>query len=84
MPTAVRDVDAQRPPPDLAGLHGYDSALVLVRWGGVPVGKLTLPVYADRVDGAVLRQGILDVAAEAIWRLSLNDYLGWNDADPGP
>ena len=84
MPTAVRDVDAQHLPPELNGLDGYESALVLIRWGGRPVGKMTVPVSGGRVGGALLREEVVRAAAEAIWHLSFNAFLEWDDLDPGP
>ncbi len=67
MATRILDIPLHDAARDLAGLDGYDHALVLLRMGERPVGQVTVRVHDGQVRGAVLARAIdrktLDLAA---------------------
>lgn len=75
MPTAILDFDAQRLPPSIALPDRYERALVLVRWGGRPVGQVALPVRGGEVSVRQLREAIVEIAAGEIQGVRLRAYL---------
>lgn len=75
MPTAVLDLDIGALPPAIDGLARYDSALVLLRLEGRPVGQALLPVVNGRAGGHDLRASLLAAADSAFWEAWLQAYL---------
>jgi GT2 family glycosyltransferase len=61
--TAVREVDVARAGEGLAGLDGYDLALVILRLRGAVVGQACVQVDEGRVGPGALR----DAVAAAAW-----------------
>ena len=80
MPTAILDIDAERLPAIIALPVRYERALVLVRWRGRPVGRLTLPVRDGLVSVRQLRDGIAERASAEIHEQRLREYLEWSDS----
>lgn len=76
MPTAILDVDIQHIPGEISGLHGYDQALVLVRFDGRPVGKTWISVEEGRISGSDLSQSVLEVGGWAVCEQMVDDWLG--------
>ncbi len=75
MPTAILDLDVQKPLPEIEGLSGYDHALVLIRAAGRPVGKTQVPVTNGRVDQRILSEAVLDAAATMLWENMLRSWI---------
>lgn len=75
MPTAVLEVDADELPPGLTLPARYARALVLVRWRGIPVGQLTLPVRHGIVRAERLREAVRDETALTIAQRTLHQHL---------
>lgn len=76
MPTEVTEVDAARIPDVVRVDPRYDSAFVLIRWNGCPVGRATIPVHDGALNMAALREAIVTGAAEAIDRVRMRALLG--------
>jgi glycosyltransferase involved in cell wall biosynthesis len=83
MPTAILDFDAHRLPRSITLPDRYERALVLVRWGGRPVGQMALPVRGGQVSVRQLRETIVETATEEIQRERLRAYLE-QEAHPPP
>jgi glycosyltransferase involved in cell wall biosynthesis len=81
VPTAVLDLDAAALPAELSVPSTYERVWILVRWGGRPIGQLTLPVRHGRVSSDRLREAVSELAAGPILEQWLGDYLG---LDPAP
>lgn len=75
MATAVRNVELGALAP-LEGLGGYDTAFVVFRYRGVPVGEAWLPVAGGRVPGAELRAAALQHIDGAYTEMWLRAELG--------
>lgn len=79
MATAVLDLDLQQLPSVINGLERYSRALVLIRLHGRPVGQALLPVIGGHLDGAELRDALVEAAGWPLWERWLHDYLGWEE-----
>lgn len=80
MAMAVLDLEFERLPPSITGLEHFDSALVLIRLRGRPVGQALLPVVRGRVGGDTeLRDALMYTADSAFWEQWLRNYLGWKE-----
>ncbi|MBO0799012.1 MAG: glycosyltransferase, partial [Blastocatellia bacterium] len=80
MPTAVLDFDLQHLPCEINGLDGYDRALILVRWRGQPINKVTLPVSDSRLDPVRLHAAIANLLSERDLRnRCVRDFLDWDE-----
>jgi len=79
MATAVLDLELNRLPSEISGLEKYGHALILIRLNGRPVGKVSLPVAAGRIDGAELRTALIDAGGALLWERWLHDRLGWDE-----
>ena len=75
MATAVLDLDLERLHEGLEQLEAYDSALVLLRMRGRPVGQAVLSLGGTRLDAAELRTQILEGADSAFWEAWLRTRL---------
>lgn len=75
MPAKVIDVDLAFGPRSLTGLHGYDSACVLLRWNALPIGRLALPVCDGRIDESALWRDACTFLKERFARSVLDDWL---------
>ncbi|MGH7845184.1 MAG: glycosyltransferase family 2 protein [Candidatus Binatia bacterium] len=76
MPIAVLDVQFERLPTEIAGLHPYSAALVLIRLRGRPVGQALLPVVGGKICGGhKLRDALLTEANWSFWEHWIRDYL---------
>jgi GT2 family glycosyltransferase len=85
VPTAILDLDLQQLPPAINLPEHYDRALILIRLRGQPVGRTTMPVIRGRIDGAGLRDTLMQAAGWTLWERWLHDYLGWEpvpETDP--
>jgi glycosyltransferase involved in cell wall biosynthesis len=76
VPTAIIELDATALPDVLSVEPRFDSAFILVKWRGHPVGQFTLPVRDGVVDGVKLRGSIVTHAGWAIERRRLRALLG--------
>jgi glycosyltransferase involved in cell wall biosynthesis len=79
MATAVLDLEIQQLPPVITGLERYAHALILIRLRGRPVGQVLLPVGGGRIDGAELRDALVNAAGRPLWESWLRDFLGWDE-----
>lgn len=82
MPTAVVEVELKHRSAGIDVPGSYERALVLLRWGGRPVGQLALPVTGGRVPAAAFETALTRWAGWDFWRTWLHDSLGWDEAEP--
>lgn len=82
MATAVLDLDIHHLPAEVADLHAYQQALILIRFGKLPVGKVTVPVVQGRIDGDLLRATIISNCENLLHKQWLYNYLDWDDVLP--
>lgn len=68
MATAILDFEIENMPESLDGLSGYQRALALIRYRGLPVGKIWLPVQDGAVSPRVLEAALMEMSGEALWR----------------
>jgi GT2 family glycosyltransferase len=57
-PIKIADLDLAQPLPSLDGLQGYGQVRALVRWHGVPLGELTIPVVGACLNAEALAAAI--------------------------
>ena len=57
-PVKIADLDLSQPLSSLSGLHGYGHVRALVRWHGVPLGEMTLPVESACIEPDALAAAI--------------------------
>jgi glycosyltransferase involved in cell wall biosynthesis len=87
MPTAVLDVDADALPAGLTLAARYGRALILVRWRGIPVGQIALPVRDGVVRAERLREAVREATGATVARRALHRLLAGDDgaaASPPP
>ncbi len=75
MAIAVLDLEFDSLPPVITGLGRYDSALILIRLHGRPVGQALLPVVEGQIGDGSLREEIMKAADSGFWEQWLRDYL---------
>jgi GT2 family glycosyltransferase len=78
---AVLDLDFDSLPPALAAEDRYAGALVLIRFGGRPVGQALVPVSDGRFGGSDLKTALMCAADSSFWEHWLERWLGL-EADP--
>ena len=54
----VLEIELCRPLKDLSGLDGYTDIHALLRWQGIPLGYLKMPVHSDIYSASSLRDAI--------------------------
>lgn len=80
MATAVLDLEFNDLPAEVAGLDGYQRALVLIRLNGRPVGQALLPIVDGRLGReADLRSALMCAADSAFWEAWLRTQIGISD-----
>lgn len=79
MATTVLDIELTQIPSEINGLEHYNSALILIRLRGQPVGQASLPVMRGRIGGVELRNALIEAAGWPLLERSLNNYLGWEE-----
>lgn len=84
MPTKIAELELKGPVLQTDGLEGYDELLVLLRYGGRPVGRLTVPVVNGRVSAAEVREQIFGVEQWPIWNRVVQEFLGWEAEEASP
>jgi GT2 family glycosyltransferase len=75
MPTRVVDLELNGRPAGLDGLGAYPRALLLLRWNGVPVGQVSLPVAGGRIPPGELEAGLARGLGRDFWFAWLRDSL---------
>lgn len=85
-PIKVINIELTQPLASLANLAGYQAVQALVRWQGVPIGVVQVPVCNGRCEAATLKQAILEQHHAAILRQLvlnglLNNTIGGSIAD---
>jgi glycosyltransferase involved in cell wall biosynthesis len=78
MATVVLDIEFEQLPQEITGLDRYHQGLILLRFRGRPVGQATVPVVQGRIDGAELREAVLESAGWCLWEAWLHDFLQWD------
>lgn len=78
MPTRVIDFELTSRPVLLSQLGSYPRALLLLRWRGVPVGQVTLPVTDGQIPTDVLEPGLARALGRDFWFAWLRDSVGWD------
>jgi GT2 family glycosyltransferase len=73
--TVVREIDLLELPCELSDLSAYDSAFVLIRLQGRPVGQAWLPVHNGRIDGTTLREALFRAGGWPPWQAWAEAYL---------
>ncbi len=84
MPTRVLDLNLEQLPHFLPELAGYDAALLLCRWRGVPVGQVRLPVVNGRISLPELHAALTSAPDAPLWQQMAHDLLGWDERSQPP
>jgi GT2 family glycosyltransferase len=74
-PIKVQEVELSRPLEDFSGLSDYRALKLLVRFHGVPLGYVQLPLYNGRCRAADIGRAILDHLSWNLVRCLLNTGL---------
>ena len=75
MPTKVLDIEFDAIPDLITGLDAYQRAMVLVRIRDRPVERVYVPVLDGEIQGADLRNQILQTAGRIFWEFRLREIL---------
>lgn len=78
-PIKIIEIELGAPLPDLSGLAGYFFVQALVRWHGVPVGYVRVPVSNGGCSARSLGKAILDQHSSTLVRLILRHGLQSQD-----
>ena len=78
MPTRDLDLNLEQFPPELPDMTGYQAALLLYRWGNVPVGQVQLPVVNGRISIPELQAAIFKPENLPLWQSMARDLHGWD------
>jgi len=81
MATAVIDIDLANVPVKLAVHPRCDQSLILIRWRGRPLGKITLPVLKGDVQCDDLRQTLCEAAGSTLRKRLLEEFLEVDTTD---
>lgn len=81
-PIKVLDLELAEPQTDLHGLERYAALRALVRWHGLPLGSVELPVRGGHVTAAALRQAIAEQLRWPLLRQHLIGLLARGQAGP--
>jgi GT2 family glycosyltransferase len=84
MPTRIIDLELTDRPDGLADLGDCPRAFLLLRWNGVPVGQVTLPVVSGAIGHAELESGLAEALGRDFWFEWLRDSLAWKPVFPDP
>lgn len=79
MATAVLDLDISHLPFFIGNLDRYTKAFVLLRYGGSPVGTITLPVEQGVLEMENHSDAIIAEAAKYLWKKRVHHFLGVNE-----
>ena len=71
----VLEIELSRPLRDISGLDGYTNLLALLRWQGVPLGQIDVPVKNDGCSASVLRAEITRAHKKNILKAKLRQCL---------
>jgi len=75
MPTAVLEVELDRPWEDILVAPRYASALVLLRWRGTPIGASELKIRAGRITPDEIWRAARRTAGQTVTAKILDDLL---------
>jgi GT2 family glycosyltransferase len=78
------DLDLEQLPQELPDLTGYEAALVLCRWRGVPVGQVRLAVANGRFSLPELHAAIGTLDNQSLWQQMGHDLLAWDERSQPP
>lgn len=84
MPTRVLDLDLDQPLHNLPDLAGYEAALVLCRWRGVPVGQVRLPIIDNFISLHELHAASFTANNLPLWQQMSRDLLEWDERSRPP
>lgn len=76
MPTKILDIELKNLPSKIAGLKKYDRALILIRFNGRPIGKLSTSIRNGKLEGKELRDILMQASGLYLWERWLYDQLG--------
>ncbi len=79
MATAILDLEISKLPPEITVEERYSKALVLIRLHGKPIAQAQIPVVAGRIEGAQLRESLMNAAGDNLWKNWLYDALEWDE-----
>jgi len=82
--TKIVQMELKEPTLDTEGLEGYDTMLVLLRYGGRPVGQLRVPVVGGRVSAAEVCDRISGTDQWPIWKRVVQEFVAWEPEDAYP
>jgi GT2 family glycosyltransferase len=71
MATKVLDIDLTQLPSQFDGLEGYQNAFILVRYHGLPVAKVELPLVNGRINQTELHDAIINEQNYPLWEQAL-------------
>ena len=84
MAVKVLDIDLYRASGDIPVEGAYQSAIALIRWQGVPLGQVTLPVSDQRVSMTVVWTAAREAFGEVLKRRVVEALLFDDKAAPSP
>ncbi len=82
MATAIVQLELKgRAATSLSVPGNHETALLLLRWAGRPVGQLRLPVRDHRIDPETVEAALVDGVSWDFWLAWLHDSLGWDESE---
>lgn len=84
MPTRILDLNLENLPIAVEDLAGYEAALILCRWHGVPVAQVKLPVINGRISQQALHDALSTTPKKALWQQMAHNLLTWDERSQPP
>jgi GT2 family glycosyltransferase len=79
MATAVLDLDLHLLPTTDFDLPGYKNAYILIRYKGLPIGRVLLNVQNGKLSIQECSDRLFASVERTYWQHWINDYLGWDE-----
>jgi GT2 family glycosyltransferase len=79
MSTAIRQVELSEPVTGFDGLDGYSRAMIVLRWRGRVVGRVSVDVTEGRVPGDSVARAVSNAVTAAVWEAWLDDFAGYDE-----
>ena len=76
MPTAITDLDLDRPLANLRLGSRHDACLLILRVGRRPVGQLRLPLEAGEIDAPALERALVRACGLPVWQAWIERFVG--------
>ncbi|MGB7441930.1 MAG: glycosyltransferase [Coleofasciculaceae cyanobacterium] len=76
------DIELSQPLQTIESLEGFQKLKALIRWHGIPLGFVQLPVHENRCLAATIAKEILNKYKESIWHQALQIQLSHDLTKP--